>query len=67
MFFQEMPPDTSIYMIAGYAVFFVVMTVYLLSLFIRSRNLKRDLSVLEDMQKEGNKPMKTKQKSVTQK
>ncbi len=67
MFFQETPPDTSIYMIAGYAVFFIVMAVYLLSLFIRSRNLKRDLTVLEDMQKEGNKPMKTKQKSVTQK
>ncbi len=52
MFFQDITPDTSGYMIAGYTVFFVVTAVYLTSLFLRSRNLKRDLSTLQDLQKE---------------
>ena len=49
MFFLETPPDTSQYMIAGYAIAFGVMTIYVASLFIRFRNLKRDMSMLEDM------------------
>ena len=52
MFFLEAPPNTSSYMIAGYAVAFGVMLIYVVSLFIRSRNLKRDLSTLEEMDKE---------------
>jgi len=44
-------PDTSAYMIGGYAVFFVVMTIYLVSLYLRNRNLRRDLEMLEDEQK----------------
>ena len=52
MFFQDTTPDTSAYMIAGYTVFFIVMSIYLLSLFLRSRNLKRDLSLLKDLQKD---------------
>jgi hypothetical protein len=52
MFFLEAPPNTSSYMIAGYAVAFGVMLIYVVSLFIRSRNLKRDLSMLEEMDKE---------------
>jgi len=52
MFFFEAPPDTSQYMIAGYAIAFGVMLIYVLSLFIRSRNLKRDLSMLEEMDKD---------------
>jgi len=51
-FFQEPTPDTSIYMIAGYAIFFIVMVVYLASLVIRWRNLERDLQTLEDMEKD---------------
>lgn len=53
MFFQDTPPDTSAYMIAGYIVFFVVMAIYLVSLFIRSRNLHQDLKVLESLQRQG--------------
>lgn len=49
MFFQEVTPDTSAYMIAGYAVFTAILGVYLLSLYIRSRNLQRDLKMLEAM------------------
>jgi hypothetical protein len=52
MFFLEAPPDTSQYMVAGYAVAFGVMLIYVLSLFIRSSNLKRDLSMLEEMDKD---------------
>ena len=49
MFFLETPPDTSQYMIAGYAIAFGVMFIYVASLFIRFHNLKRDISMLEDM------------------
>jgi hypothetical protein len=49
MFFLETPPDTSQYMIAGYAVSFIVMILYVVSLYVRSRNLQRDLSMLEEM------------------
>ncbi len=51
MFPLETPPDTSQYMITGYAIAFGVMLIYVVSLFIRSRNLNRDLSMLEDMEK----------------
>lgn len=52
MFYFQAPPDTSDYMIAGYAIAFGVMFLYVASLFIRSRNLNRDISVLEEMDKE---------------
>ncbi|MFO3795681.1 MAG: hypothetical protein ACK8QZ_00080 [Anaerolineales bacterium] len=41
-----MTPDTSAYMILGYVFFFVVMSVYLLSLALRWRNLKEELELL---------------------
>ena len=49
MLFLEVPPDTSQYMIAGYIISFVVMFLYVASLFIRFRNLNRDLSTLDEM------------------
>ncbi len=52
MFFLETPPDTSSYMIAGYAIAFGVMLIYVASLFIRTRNLNRDLAALEEMDEE---------------
>ncbi len=39
------------YMIAGYAVIFIVLTIYLVNLLIQWRRLKRDLKALEDLQK----------------
>lgn len=51
MFFQEPTPDTSGYMIAGYAIAFIVMSLYVVSLYLRSRNLNRDLEMLEEMDK----------------
>ena len=51
MFFDQGTPDTSVYMIAGYGVAFVVMGLYLASIYLRSRNLKQDMSMLEEMEK----------------
>lgn len=49
MLFQETTPDTSGYMIAGYVMAFLVMGLYVLSLRIRSRNLRQDAAMLEEM------------------
>ena len=49
---QEGPANTTNYMIAGYAVIFGVMLIYLVSLLIRQRNLQKDLEVLEEIQVE---------------
>jgi hypothetical protein len=51
MFLQNGTPDTSEYMIAGYVIAFLVMGLYLASIWLRNRNLKRDLSMLEEMEK----------------
>ena len=71
MFFQEPTPDTSGYMIAGYAVAFLVMSLYGFSLYLRNRNLKQDLTILEEMDKsaveaESSQPKKP-PKTVTKK
>ena len=49
MFLFDTPPDTSGYMIAGYAIAFGVMFTYVASLFIRFRDLRRELASLEEM------------------
>ena len=49
---QEGPADTTSYMIAGYAIIFGVMLIYLISLLVRQRNLQKDLEVLEEIQGE---------------
>jgi hypothetical protein len=50
IFLQQGPAQTSNYMIAGYAVIFGVMAIYLVSLAIRRRNLRRDMDVLEEIE-----------------
>jgi hypothetical protein len=47
---QDAPANTTSYMIAGYAVIFGVMLIYLISLLVRQRNLQKDLEVLEEIQ-----------------
>jgi hypothetical protein len=47
---QEGPAQTSGYMIAGYAVIFGVMLIYLVSLVVRFRNLNQDLEVLDELE-----------------
>ena len=51
MFFQEVTPDTSGYMIAGFAVAFIVMALYVVSIYLRARNLNQDMTMLEEMDK----------------
>jgi Flp pilus assembly protein TadB len=41
------------YMIAGYAVIFVVMIGFLISMVVRWKKLKRDMKVLEELEKQG--------------
>jgi len=45
---QSGPAETTNYFIAGYVVFFTVMGLYLLSLYLRTRNLKQELALLEE-------------------
>ena len=52
MFILDTPPDTYAYMIAGYTIFFILIILYLISLFIRTRNLNQDLSILESMKEQ---------------
>lgn len=51
-FLQEGPANTTNYMIAGYAVIFGIMLIYLISLLVRQRSLQKDLEVLEEIQAE---------------
>jgi hypothetical protein len=46
----QVPAETTRYMIAGYSVIFGVMFIYLVSLFVRNRNLKRDLELLKELE-----------------
>ncbi len=49
---QEAPLETTNYMVAGYAVIFIVMAIYLISLAIRSRNLQQDIQVLQEIEEQ---------------
>jgi uncharacterized membrane protein YciS (DUF1049 family) len=40
-------PDTSTYMIAGFVISFLTMGIYVLSLYLRNRNLNQDVETLE--------------------
>jgi hypothetical protein len=57
MYFQEVTPDTSGYMIAGYVIAFVIMGLYVASIYLRGRNLKQDMSTLEDLNQSASVPM----------
>jgi hypothetical protein len=52
---MEPTPDTSAYMIAGYALTFIVLGIYLASMYIRNTNLKRDLETLDSLKNETKK------------
>jgi hypothetical protein len=67
MFPLDAPPDTSPYMIAGYAVFFIISAIYIISLLVRWRNLHEDMNTLKTIEqdnehkaKKASKPKKTK-------
>jgi hypothetical protein len=44
-------PDTSTYMIAGFVISFVTLGLYVLSLYVRNRNLRQDAETLEALDK----------------
>jgi len=71
MFPLDAPPDTSAYMIAGYAVFFIIAAIYIVSLFIRSRNINQDMNALEAIEKENKvkkeKPVKPAKRKAARK
>lgn len=67
MFFQETTPDTSGYMIAGYAVTFLVLGIYVASLYLRSRNLRQDIAMLEQLEELAQATSKKPAKAVTKK
>lgn len=70
MFFQETTPDTSSYMIAGFVLTFLILAVYVASLYIRHRNLKQDMDMLAEMEipaAMSEKPKKKSAKPVTKK
>lgn len=46
---MEPTPDTSTYMIAGYIIAFLIMGIYIFSLYIRNKNLKAELEILESL------------------
>jgi hypothetical protein len=47
------PADTWNYFLMGYAVCFGVMGLYIISYFVRFRNLNRELALLEELDSEG--------------
>lgn len=60
MLFQITTPDTSGYMIAGFIVSFVVMGLYVASIYLRNRSLNTDKAMLEEMEKTEAAPRKAK-------
>ena len=50
------PAETTSYMIAGFMVIFGVLTVYLVSLIIRSRRMAQELALLEEMEQPESQP-----------
>jgi hypothetical protein len=51
IYLQDAPANTTAYMIAGYAVIFGLMLIYLVSLVVRRRNLEQDFEMLESLEK----------------
>lgn len=48
----QAPAETTRYLVAGYTVIFSVMSLYIISLFVRTRNLKRQLEMLRELELE---------------
>jgi hypothetical protein len=49
----ETIPDTTRFMIVGYAVIFGVILLYLASLYIRNRRLRQDMKNLREVEQKG--------------
>jgi hypothetical protein len=53
MFLQEGPADTLSYMLLGYAVILGAMAVFVISLVVRFRNLRKDVELLDELEGKG--------------
>lgn len=53
--FLDTTPDTSGYMYLGYGFLFLMMALYLVYLNLRQRNARRDLEMLEELEKKEQK------------
>ena len=53
MFFQEAPAETFNYLVFGYAVILGTMALFVASLLIRFKNLRRDLELLDELGSRG--------------
>jgi hypothetical protein len=49
-FLQDGPANTTSYMIAGYAVILGMILIYIISLYVRQKNLLQDLEVLQELE-----------------
>ena len=49
MLLQQGPADTVNYMIMGFSVILGTMTLYIVSLFVRVQNLRKDQAVLDEI------------------
>ena len=49
-FLQDGPANTTSFMIAGYAVIFGMILIYIISLYVRQKNLLQDLEVLQELE-----------------
>ena len=52
MLFLQAPADTTGYMIFGFVVILGTMLGYLVSMYMRQRNLQQDLALMEDLKEE---------------
>jgi len=52
MMLQEGPAQTTNYMLIGYAVIFGSMLIYVISLYLRQRNMERDLELMKELEKD---------------
>jgi CcmD family protein len=48
----QAPAETTRYLVAGYTVIFGIMLLYVVSLIVRSRNLKREIETLKQLDEE---------------
>jgi len=44
------PPETTNYMIAGYIVIFCVMTIYVISLYLRRRKYEQEFKLFQELE-----------------
>ena len=49
-FVQQGPAETTGYMVAGYAVIFGIMLIYMVSLILRTRNSRQELELLQELE-----------------